>query len=157
MAASVFQLLFLLLLCKAAIVGLANPHDFIPTTLEFARNLRVVQALLLVVMLALIAYYGLPTGRNVRLMLFGYGMYLGAQVVTLDVLIRLGKSFYQGWSVLSGVEYCVTLVIWCAGMWSFFPNPEPGFTLEADYQRISQQTARAFDRLRDHLVQSWRA
>lgn len=157
MASSVMQLLLLLLLLKATLVGVSNVHDLIPTTLELERNLRMVQALLLVVMLALILHYRLPIGRNIRLMLFGYGIYLGAQVATLDVLVRLGKSFYRGWSVLSGVEYCLTLLIWCAGMWSLFPNPQPDFVLESDYQRISQQTVRAFDRVRNHLIQSWRA
>lgn len=159
MARFVLRILFLLIVVRAGAAAWGAPslRILMPTTAEVERDLRIVQALLLLGMLSLIVHYSLPTGRNVRLMLVGYGTYLGCQVMTLDALSRWGKSFYQGWGILSSLEYCVTLLIWCAGMWSYFPNPAPELTLEHDYERVSGQATRAFDRLRDHLIQSWRA
>jgi hypothetical protein len=145
-------------LSKALVELYDSPiQRLIPTTLELERNLRVLQALLLLTMFGLIVYYSIPLGRNLRSMLIGYGLLVGTGVVTLT----LGSLFAQinqwkWWALPTQVEYCATLVVWCVGMWSYAPNPTPGIALELDYERISARTTRAFGRVRDHVAQSWR-
>jgi len=140
-----------------AVIELSNTRfsALVPTTIELERNLRVVQALLVLVLLALVIYYELPVGRNLRWMLIGYGSYLGLQVILLTILSAFG-DWPLGRGVLPSVEYCATLIIWVIGMWSVAPNPASSCALEEDYDRISGQTIRAFGRLRQHLIQSWR-
>ena len=131
-------------------------RNLTPTTLELDRNLRVVQALLLLTITGLIVRYGIPLGRNLWSMLAGYGLLVGSSVITLT----LGSQFahinaWKWWSVPPQIEYCATLVVWCVGLWSYAPNPAPGIALELDYERISAQTTRAFGRLRNHLANPW--
>ncbi len=157
MAHTVLAVLFGGLALKAA-VDLSNSsfRALVPTAVDFERNLRVLQALLLLTLIALIVHYALPAGRNLRWMLAGYAVHLGSQIALLSVLSVWG-DWPWGRQVLPTVEYCATLIVWCIGMWSYAPNPVPELTLERDYQRISGQTVRAFGRLREHLTQSWRA
>ena len=158
MARAILRVLFVGVLLKAGIALQAAPfRALIPTTVELERDLRAIQALLLVSMIALIVHYALPTGRNIRFMLLGYAIYLGSQVMRLSLPTGSGVLIREAVPVLSGLEYCATLAIWCVGMWSFAPNPVPDLALERDYERISGQTIRAFMRLREHLNQSWRA
>ena len=158
MARAIFQIILVLILVRAgvAMAGAPDLRHLASTTAELQRNLRLIQAILIVVLASLIVHYMIPTGRNLRFMILGYGSYLICQVVTLDLLERWGRRFEAPWRVLSSLEYDATLIIWCIGLWSLFPNPAPDRALEVDYQRISQQTGRAFDRLRDHVVEPWR-
>ena len=158
MARAVFQMILVLILfwAGAAMVAAPNLRHLVSTTAELQRDLRLVQTILIVGLVGLIVHYMIPIGRNLQFMILGYGSYLICQVVTLDLLARWGKAFETSWRALSGMEYDATVIIWCIGLWSLFPNPTPDRALEADYQRISQQTVRAFDRLRDHVVEPWR-
>lgn len=158
MARAVFQIVVVLILFRAgaAIAVAPDLRHLVSTTTELQRNLRLVQAILIVVLATLIVHYMIPIGRNLRFMILGYGSYLICQVVTLDLLQRWGRRFETPWRVLSGLEYDAAVIIWCIGLWSLFPNPVPDRALEVDYQRISQQTVRAFGRLRDHVVEPWR-
>lgn len=158
MARAILRIVLGLILVRAG-VGLAGAPSLqrlVPPTVELQRNLRLVQTILIVGLVALIVHYMIPIGRNLRLMILGYGSYLICQVVTLDVLARWGKAFEASWRALSGLEYDATVIIWCIGLWSLVPNPVSDRGLDVDYQRISQQTVRAFDRLRDHVVEPWR-
>lgn len=153
MARVVLSFLFFAVLVKAAI-GFAE--DFPGNTADLERDLRSLQALLLVAIIALMARYALPAGRNVRAMLLGYGLYIGTNLVAVSLRSVLGSSFEVWWRFLPEVEYSVTLIVWCAGMWSYSPDPVPDFALEMDYEHISAQTLRGLERLRSHLTQPWR-
>ena len=158
MARAVLLALFAIVLVKTAIDWRGIPlHDLIPTTVEIERNLRVVQALLLLAMVGLIVHYALPMGRNIRLMMWGYGSYLGFHVVLLTLRSERGPDFEGMKVLLESLWYCGTLVVWCAGMWSYHVNPGYSTALERDYDQLSRQTSRALSRLRSHLLESWRA
>ena len=131
-------------------------RDVFPTSIVLEQNLRAVQALLLVAILGLIVHYGLPIGHNLWALLTGYSFYVGANIVSLTVTSRWHRDMWAIWAVLPQIEYCITLIVWCVGMWAYFPNPMPDSALECDYEHVSAQTARAFGRLRTHLIHSWR-
>lgn len=135
----------------------ASPRRYPSTTLDVVRNLGVGQAILLIAMLGLIVHYALPMGRNLRWMLIGYGAYIGSSLISRTLQAQSRNSAASWWGFPIQMEYCITLIIWCVGLWSYSPNPAPDAAMERDYERISNQTARAFGRLRTHLMQSWRS
>ena len=158
MARAVLTAVFLMVLAKAMVELASAPlRNLVPTTVELDRNLRVVQALLLLTVLGLIVHYAIPLGRNLWSMLIGYGLLIGSSVITLTLTsVFAHLSAWKWWGVPPQLEYCATLMVWCAGLWSYAPSQSvPGVALERDYQRISAQTTRAFGRLRDHLLQPW--
>src|SRR5260370_14763009 len=67
--------------------ALANPVWSPATTLaELERDLRAIQALLLFVIVALLAYYRVPVGRNLKGISFGYGFDLCTSVMSFAFL-----------------------------------------------------------------------
>jgi hypothetical protein len=128
----------------------------VAATVELERNLRVVQALLLLAMTGLIVHYALAIGRNIRFILIGYGLYIGCAVISLSMRAQGGEAFSAPWQSIQKLAWDVTAVIWCVGLWSYSGNPVPDTSLECDYDHISQNTIRALGRLRSHVTQSWR-
>src|SRR5579872_379898 len=108
-----------------AIVELANDPTWagVPKMGALEQNLRVSQALLLTVLVCLIGYYGIPLGKNVWSMLFGYGLVISSNVIILTLRLSLPHVDWKWWSLLIQLEYCGTLSIWYMGMRSFMPNP----------------------------------
>ena len=157
MARTVCTTFFALVLAKALVELTNGPiRNLGLATVDLERNLRFVQSLLLLVLAALVLYYALPLGRNVRAMLAGYGLYIGCTVIALSLRSQMGDAFERGKDYLQRSAYLVSLGVWCLGMWSYSKNPVPDRLLELDYERISAQTSRAFGRLRQHVTQSWR-
>ena len=158
MARAVLTAVFVMLLGKAMVELASGPlRNLVPTTVELDRNLRVVQALLLLTVVGLIVHYAIPLGRNLWSMLIGYGLLIASSVITLTLTSLFAHlNEWQWWAVPPQLEYCATLMVWCVGLWSYAPSRSaPGIELERDYRRISAQTTRAFGRLRDHLLQPW--
>lgn len=144
-------------LAKAAVEMWGRPlRTLAPTTVELERNLRVLQALLLMTVLALVVYYRIPLGRNVRWLLRGYGFYIACTILALTVRSQFGARFELGKDLLQRLGWCATLAVWCVGMWSYAPNPAPSNSLGRDYERVSENTRRALGSLRAHVTESWR-
>jgi len=157
MARAVLGVLCTLVLVNALMELTGNVvQNLGPTTNELERNLRFVQTLLLLAITGLAVHYRLPLGRNVRSMLAGYGFYIGCVVIALSLRSQWGENFERGKDLLQRSAYLTSLAVWCVGMWSYSRNPVPETLIEADYNRISEQTSRAFGRLREHVTQSWR-
>jgi hypothetical protein len=164
MTRSVILTLFIFMLAKAYFALRESSFKrLVPTTLQFEINLRVVQLILLVALLSLIFYYSIPLGRNLRYLLIGYAGYVGSDLLTLALVasrftIRMGAGGVEmSRSFLVQFEYCVTLMVWCVGMWSWYREPVVITELQADYERLSRQTARAVSRIRDHMMSGWRS
>jgi hypothetical protein len=157
MARAVLSVFFALVLAKALVELTGNPlHNLGPTTVELERNLRFVQALLLMLMATLVVHYALPMGRNARSMLAGYAFYVGCMVIALSLRSQWGDGFQRSKDLVDRLGYITALLVWCGGMWSYSRDPAPEALIETDYDQISAQTSRAFGRLRQHVTQSWR-
>jgi len=128
------------------------------TTAVLERNLRTVQAVLLIAIVALLFYYGIPIGRNLRGMILGYGLFIGVSVISLSVQSYFWEKLRLWWEYPQAIAYFITLLIWCATLWSYQPNPEPKteVQLERDYELLSTQTAKAIARARRYLVRTVR-
>ncbi len=125
-----------------------------PTIVELEQNLRFVQAILLLAILALLGYYRVPLNRNVRYLLFGYSLYVGAVVITLTLQSVVGTGFLNWYRALQQSAYVVALAIWCAGLWRKSASPALSPTLERDYRHISHETARAVARIRTRFAEA---
>jgi hypothetical protein len=158
MARSLMSVLLVAVGAKAMVGMWGNPALYLGSTiLDFERDLRVIQMLLLLGLVGLVAHYALPMGRNVLSILIGYGLYLGFRVVLLTVLSGSGRVYHPVVSLALQGAWNLSVIIWCAGMWSFADVPTPDRQIECDYERTSERTIRAMGQLRSHLVHSWRS
>jgi hypothetical protein len=89
------------------------------------RDFRAVQALLLVALVGGIFYFGVPLGRNVKGILVGYGIYVGASLVTLAVESRFPAPFLGVWNQMQPLAYNLTLVVYLISLWRYSPAPSP--------------------------------
>jgi hypothetical protein len=142
---------------KAAVaVASGWPRFVTPPALDLEQNLRIVQCVLLLALSGLRWRYALPLGWNTWTMLAGYGTFVALNAVTLGARSQLGPAFQESLQSLQPIEYCLTLTVWCVGLWRYAPNPEADGALEYDYVRVSEQTAAALHRVRNHLMQPFR-
>lgn len=129
------------------------------TVMDLERNLRTVQAILLVVVLGLLAYYLIPIGRNLRGIILGYGFFIGTSVINMTVRSHLGETFQLWWQYFQSTTYFVALLIWSVTLWSYHPNPAPvtEIEIERDYELLSAQTAQAISKARGYLFRTVRS
>ena len=123
------------------------------TSTELERDMRAVQALLLAGIIALLAYYVVPTGRNLRGIIFGYSAYIYSSVVSLAFGSLPGYGLRPGWRLVQPTVYLAALVVWCCTLWSYSPDPatETESKIDRDYKLIAEQTRRALSRARSFL------
>jgi hypothetical protein len=132
----------------------SEPMTSYQITLE--RNVRLSQSFFFVVILTVIFYYVIPLGRNMRGMLYGYGLYLGTSLVALALRAYLGPGFNTVWRIAQPLSFDVSLVIWLVAFWKFAPNPRPTKpgALGTDYDAIAALTKERIDALRSYLGRS---
>jgi len=97
-------------------------------TVELERDLRVIQALVLATVLAIVFYYRIELGKNVTGMIVGFGAYVGVSLTTLELRSFLGPRFNAGWGNLQTISYFFALIVWTVALWSYSPNPKPPTT-----------------------------
>ena len=117
------------------------------------RDLKTVQAIVLLILFALVAYYAIPLGKNVRGIAIGYVFAVATSVLNLSLRYYIGKPFYPVWMYGRAIEYLAALAIWCTMLWSYQPDPAPpNEDIERDYEWVSGQAMQAMVRLRTHLI-----
>ena len=123
------------------------------TSAELERDLRTVQAILLAGIIALLAYYVVATGRNLKGIIFGYSAYIYASVVSLAFGSQPGYGLRPEWRLVQPIAYLAALLIWSYTLWSYSPNPatETESKIERDYKLIAEKTRRALARARSFL------
>jgi hypothetical protein len=151
--------IFTVIFSYVIIQSLRMPHwSPASSTLEFERDLRGVQALVLVGILGVIFHYRIAIGKNLRGLIYGYGLYIGTSLMSLGLGAYAGSEAATHWNALQTFSYLVSLVIWAAAMWSYQPNPVPRGTgrgpggVEADYQTLVQKTRDMLDAMRSHIT-----
>jgi hypothetical protein len=123
------------------------------TSAELERNLRVVQALLLFGIIALVACYKIPTGRNLKGITFGYGFYVCASALSLAFGSLPGYTFRPGWRYVQPIAYLAALFIWGCTLLSYQPGPESETEsrIERDYRFLADETKRVLSTARAAL------
>ncbi len=154
MAQCLLLIIFLAVVCKAILNGLSGPvWSPAKTMAELERNLRTVQAVLLLAMLGVLSYYAIPVGRNLRGIIWGYALFIGTSVISLTIRSHLPDNAQAWWQYIQPVTYLISLVIWCVALWSYRPNPqlETKSELQRDYQSLAAGTARVLAHVRGYL------
>jgi hypothetical protein len=120
---------------------------------KFGRDLRYVELSLWIIMLAVFSFYRIPAGRNLKALISGYGFYITMSVVNLAFVFQPENPFSSIARQLPSLAYLVTLTIWCAGLWSRFPEPGPPAEdqIERDYRVLEMRTRAIFKRIKSFL------
>jgi hypothetical protein len=118
------------------------------------RDFLAVQALLLIVIIQVMAYYAIPAGRNLKGMILGYGQMVAVTMCGLAVRAVRGISFDATFDLIQQSAYLVALVIWLIALWSYLPDtgPTPRISGDDDYDRLASRTRDLVDAAGSHLV-----
>jgi hypothetical protein len=117
-------------------------------------TLRSVQALAIAALVALFLFYAVPFGKNLRGILLGYALFVGARVICAPLLPAKGHSF---WFYAYFASYPIVLGVWLAHLWSYVPEPTPTSRLESDYQRIAAATRLRLSSARGQVAKAVRS
>jgi hypothetical protein len=122
------------------------------------RDLRAVQAVMLIGLVIIIAFYRIPLGQNLWGMMLGYGLFIGTNVIILALRVLLGNSFQTAWHYLQPLSYLAVLCIWCITLWSYkaAPVPKTELQIEQDYQFLAGATKRGLLQARAYLTRAMR-
>lgn len=129
------------------------------TVMLLERNMRAIQAILLIALMGLVYYYAIPLGRNLWGIICGYGFFVGTSIVRLTIRSYVGDPIHSIWIYLPPITYLASLVIWCSALRSYEPMPEPKteVTIEQDYEAVIGRTLRSIARARHLIVRTIRA
>jgi len=118
------------------------------------RDFLTVQALLLIVIIRVMAYYAIPAGRNLKGMILGYGQMVAVTMCGLAVRAVRGLAFDATFNHIQQTSYLVALVIWLIALWSYLPDavPPPSISGDGDYDRLASRTRDMVDAAGSHLV-----
>lgn len=151
--------LFAMILCFALIDTFIAPHSsHVGTFVEVERNLRMVQAILLVGILAVTSRYRISVGRNMNGMILGYGLYIGTSLVSLAVSAYAGTWLTAIWKFAEPIAFTISLLIWLITLWSYIPGPASGsdIRIETDYEALVERTRNTMDTVRSYLAKAVR-
>jgi len=149
-----FGLIFLLVAVHAFLLPQWNVAA---NTADLERDLRVAQAIVLMTIIFLTGYYRIEIGKNVRGMILGFGVYVGASVLSLTVRVFIGPRFGTAWQIIQSSAYFAALAIWAVALWSFEPErpskppSDSGDGSGAGYQALADQTQEILVSIGDHL------
>ncbi|MGB7844031.1 MAG: hypothetical protein WBL63_00320, partial [Candidatus Acidiferrum sp.] len=112
------------------------------TSVELEGNLRIVQGLALLTLVTLFLWYAIPFGRNLKGILWGYGLFIAASIVQFTVWHYTWADIARFWSYAQPVSYLLVLGIWVGALWSAHPVPklDPEVQLENDYEELVAST-----------------
>jgi hypothetical protein len=149
-----FGLIFLLVAVHAFLLPQWNVAT---NTADLERDLRVAQALVLMTIIFLTAYYRIEIGKNIRGMIVGFGVYVGASVLSLTVRLFIGPRFGTAWQIIQSSAYFAALAIWAFALWSYEPERPSSGPSDSDgasgggYQALADQTQEVLDSIGDQL------
>jgi len=118
------------------------------------RDLRYVEAGVLLLMLWLLLRYRIPLGRNLLGLSIGYSFWVGINVVNLAFWFVPGNEFSNVLRGLLPATYLLTLGVWCVTLWSAYPEPvQPAETrIESNYELLAAKTQAGLARTSTRLV-----
>jgi len=139
---------YLLLIVFVAVFTktLANPSGglfwwFAKRSLMLERNLRIVQGLAILSLVLLFLWYAIPFGKNLKGILFGYGLFIAMSIIQLTLSDSWG-DIRLFWPYVQPVSYLLVLGLWATALWCAEPVPEGkrATQLEDDYEVLVAST-----------------
>jgi hypothetical protein len=145
---------YLLLLVFGAVFAkaVANGSDgflawLARTSVEIERDLRMVQALAILMLVILFFYYAIPFGRNLGGIVLGYGLFV-SMIILQFTLWSYGVVLPPIWSYVQSVTYFLAVALWIWALWSHAPAAatEVQPRLEEDYKALWMGTRNQLER-----------
>jgi|ERR1700728_4914502 len=149
-----FGSIFLLVAIHAFLLPRWNP---ITNSADLERDLRIAQAIVLMTILFLTGYYAIEIGKNIRGMILGLGVYVGASILSLTVRLLIGPRFSTTWQIIQSSAYLAALSIWAIALWSYEPEPPSKRPSDSDrrhddgYKTLAGQTQEVLDSINEQL------
>jgi hypothetical protein len=157
MARALLSLLFVIAMIKTVVKTMNVPQWwFYATPAQVEGLLRVCQLLAILSLMALLFFYSIPLGRNLRGIILGYGLFISWSVVCLALVAAGVAKANSFWSYTYPFSYLISVVVWTVHLWSYQPNPVPdrAIPLEQDYLRVAAATQRRLHTARGHLAKA---
>jgi hypothetical protein len=146
--------IFVAIFCFAILYPLAVPGaSKAGSHIDLRRDFKTVQAIFLFAILGVVSYYGIPLGRNLKGMTFGYALCLGVSIIALALRSYIGPSFDTAWAIVQPFSFDVSLLVWVIALWAYHPNPaaDSSTSLEADYDVFAEKTRGTIGAMRSYL------
>jgi len=156
-ARRIIAIVFALLVSRFIVqVSSGQGWELAAKVMVLERDLRIVQSVFLVGILALIHHYALSVGRNLKGMIGGYGIYIGLQIMSITLRSQLGDSAQAWWIYVHPLCYLLVLGIWVVALWRYDPMPSAHREAgpELDYRTILGRTLAQLDEARSSLSKS---
>jgi hypothetical protein len=157
MTRALLFVLFLLAMAKTIVTTINVPQWWWNATpVQVEGVLRVCQLLAVLSLVALMLFYSIPIGKNLRGVLLGYGLFVSWSVVCLALVAAGVAKADSLWSYTFSISYLISLFVWTVHLWSYQPNPVPdrAIPLEQEYQRIAAATQRRLHSARGYLAKA---
>jgi hypothetical protein len=157
MTRALLSILTLLAMAKTVVTTINVPQWWSNATpVQVEGVLRVSQLLAVLSLVALMLFYSIPIGKNLRGILIGYGLFVSWSVVCLALVAAGVAKADSLWSITFSISYLISLSVWTVHLWSYQPNPVPDrqIPLEQDYQRIAAATQRRLHSARGYLAKA---
>jgi hypothetical protein len=139
---------------SVAVQAFFLPHWNVTTnTADLERDLRVAQAIVLMTILFLTGYYGISIGKNIKGMILGFGIYIGASVFSLTLRLFVGTRFDPAFGVIQSTAYLAALAVWMVALWSYESEPVeklPSIS-GGEYQSLAGRTQEILGSINEHL------
>lgn len=151
MARNVLMFVFALVFAKAIVAGSEGTSWLAAlTAMKLELDLRIVQSSALAALLVVFFVYKIPMSRNLKGVILGYGVFLGASVAQLGTMILLHREFSGPWPYVRSATYLLVLTAWAISLWSYQEAPKAAhaITLDDDYKMLVAKTRKRFARSR---------
>jgi len=118
-AVMVFGMIFLELAILAALRLHWSAADY---AAHVTMDLQLAQGAGLTAILFLMGLYGIEVGRNMRGIILGFGICLGASLILVPLRQLLGMRFYPTWRITQMSAFLAALCIWAVALWTYEPE-----------------------------------
>jgi hypothetical protein len=118
------------------------------TSLLLERSLRITQALAILTLVALFAWYAIPFGKNLKGVLFGYSLFIAMRIGQFVLWSYSWEQIKPYWAYAETGSYLLVLGIWTVTLWSpqAVPQTQRDAPLESDYELLLHATRAQFRR-----------
>jgi len=122
-------------------------------TADLERYLRIAEAVVLMAIVCLAAYYNIEMGKNLKGMVLGFGVYVGVSVLILALRLFIGIPFSSTWKIVQSTSYLAALLIWAVALWAYDPadSPRPPPDDQGGYQILAGRTQEMLGSINEHL------
>lgn len=145
------QALLFVLIVGAPIVALRSAQRHFELISEkyadLARDVRCVEAFLLLVVLWILAHYHISLGRNTIGLTLGFAFLVGTDLTYLELLLKRENAVSVVLPILHTMAYVITLVIWTHSLWRAVPVPSRAgdSRIQQDYEILAERIRNAID------------